>query len=60
MRRIMIIGGAGSGKSMGTRMLGDGTGLPVIHMDKLYWQSGGRLRHREEARRMVFDAILDL
>lgn len=53
----MIIGGAGSGKSTVARMLGDKTGLPVINMDKLYWQSGWRLRNRDETRRLVLATI---
>ena len=41
MKRIMIIGGAGSGKSSLARALGDITGLPVVHIDTLYWQPAG-------------------
>lgn len=57
MQRIMIIGGAGSGKSTLARLLGEKTGLPVIHIDRLYWQSGWRLRDREETRAMILAAI---
>lgn len=57
MQRIMIIGGAGSGKSTVARMLGVKIGLPVIHIDKLYWQSGWRLRDREQTRLLVANAV---
>jgi len=41
MRRIMIIGSAGSGKSMLARRLGAHLDLPVIHMDReVYWLAG--------------------
>ena len=40
MRRIMIIGGSGSGKSTLARRVGDHLNLPVIHMDKLFWEPG--------------------
>lgn len=40
MERVMIIGCGGSGKSTLARQLGEKTGLPVVHLDKLFWKSG--------------------
>ena len=40
MERIMIIGCGGSGKSTLARQLGEKTGLPVVHLDKLFWRPG--------------------
>ena len=40
MERIMIIGCGGSGKSTLARKLGEKTGLPVVHLDKLFWNPG--------------------
>jgi len=40
MERIMIIGCGGSGKSTLAQALGEKTGLPVIHLDKLFWRPG--------------------
>ena len=40
MERIVIIGCGGSGKSTLARQLGEMTGLPVIHLDKLFWRPG--------------------
>lgn len=40
MQRIMIIGGAGSGKSTLARALGERSGLPVFHLDALFWRPG--------------------
>ena len=39
-RRILIIGPGGAGKSTLARALGDATGLPVIHLDRIYWRPG--------------------
>ena len=40
MERILIIGCGGAGKSTLARQLGEKTGLPVVHLDKLFWHSG--------------------
>lgn len=40
MERVMIIGCGGAGKSTLARQLGEVTGLPVVHLDKLFWKSG--------------------
>lgn len=40
MKRIAIMGCSGSGKSTLARKLGDRLGLPVHHLDALYWQPG--------------------
>ena len=39
-KRIIIIGSSGGGKSTLARQLGDITGLPVIHLDKVFWNPG--------------------
>jgi adenylate kinase family enzyme len=40
MRRVAIIGSPGAGKSTFARKLGERLHIPVIHLDKLYWQPG--------------------
>jgi adenylate kinase family enzyme len=40
MRRIVILGNAGSGKSTLARRLGAILGLPVSHLDVLFWRPG--------------------
>lgn len=40
MKRVMIIGCGGAGKSTLARQLGAKTGLPIVHMDQIYWSPG--------------------
>lgn len=40
MRRVMIIGSGGAGKSTLAIRIGELLGLPVVHLDALYWSAG--------------------
>lgn len=40
MKRIIILGRGASGKSTLAVRLGDLTGLPVVELDKVFWQPG--------------------
>jgi len=40
MKRIMIIGSGGSGKSTFSRKLSEALGLPLYHLDAYYWKPG--------------------
>ena len=53
MRRVLVIGISGAGKSTFTRALGVRTGLPVIHLDREFWRPGWTVTPREEWRMKV-------
>lgn len=38
MKRVMVIGPSGAGKSVFSRKLRDKTGLPVYHLDNIWWK----------------------
>lgn len=40
MKRVLIVGSPGAGKSTLAVALADRTGLPLYHLDQLYWQPG--------------------
>jgi len=40
MRKVVILGRGGAGKSALARKLGDVTGIPVVELDMLFWQPG--------------------
>jgi adenylate kinase family enzyme len=46
--RIIVIGSPGSGKSTFSRRLAEITGLPLIHLDKEFWNYGWVETQREE------------
>lgn len=53
MRRIMIIGGSGTGKSTLARAMGAKLDLPVVDLDRHYWSPGWVAPEAAEWRRRV-------
>ena len=39
-QRVVVIGSSGAGKSTFARRLGEATGIPVTHIDQLFWEPG--------------------
>ena len=53
MRRVIVIGSGGAGKSTLAARIGERLGLPVIHLDARHWQPGWQATPPEEWRRQV-------
>ena len=53
MRRVLVIGSGGAGKSTFSTRLGERTGLPVVHLDSLYWRAGWNETPKEEWKQVV-------
>jgi adenylate kinase family enzyme len=57
MRRIIVVGSQGSGKTSLSRNLGRKLRLPVVHLDVLYWQPGWQPSDTASFRVRVTEAI---
>jgi adenylate kinase family enzyme len=53
MRRMLVVGWPGAGKSTFARRLGAKLGVPVIHLDFHYWRPGWQLPDLAEWREQV-------
>ena len=57
MQRVLVIGISGAGKSTFSRQLAQRTSLPLVHLDKEFWQPGWKETPREQWRAKVADLI---
>ncbi len=53
MRRVLIIGNGGAGKTTLARRLNAISGLPLLHLDRHYWQPGWQESRPDEWHRRV-------
>jgi adenylate kinase family enzyme len=53
MQRVLVIGISGAGKSTFARELAQRTGLPLIHLDREFWQPGWKITPEPEWRTKV-------
>ena len=57
MQRVLVIGSGGAGKSAFAARLAARTGLPLVHLDALFWKPGWVETPREEWERTVGEIV---
>ncbi len=57
MKKIIVIGCPGSGKSTFSRTLHDITGIPLFHLDMMYWNADRTTVGRAVFRKRLSDAL---
>lgn len=57
MKKVLVIGSGGAGKSTFSRRLHEITGLKLFHLDKLHWQAGWIETPKNEWLKIVENAI---
>jgi adenylate kinase family enzyme len=57
MQRVVILGCSGAGKSTFARALGARLGVPVVHLDALFWEPGWKEPQNEAFRARVAAAL---
>jgi adenylate kinase family enzyme len=58
MKKVLILGCAGSGKSTFSKQLGQYKNIPVIHLDSLYWKSGWIASSEDEWDKTIEELLL--
>jgi adenylate kinase family enzyme len=53
MRRVLVLGGSGAGKSTFARRLAAILQLPVVHLDRHFWRPGWKMPDMQEWRATV-------
>ena len=57
MKKILVIGSSGAGKSTFSKRLGEKTGVKVIHLDQIHWQPNWTEPSKEEWRATLENAL---
>lgn len=57
MKKIIVVGSGGAGKSTFAMRLGAILGIEVIHLDKLYWKPNWVKTHEDEWSRIIEDHL---
>ncbi len=57
MKKIVVIGSSGAGKSTFSRGLGATTGIDVIHLDRLFWKPNWTETPRDEWKEILRETL---
>jgi len=57
MKRILVIGSSGAGKSTFARRLSEATGLKIVHLDQLFWKPNWVEPTKEEWRETLEEIL---
>lgn len=57
MRKILIIGSPGSGKSTFCKRLSEKLNIPLVHLDQLFWKAGWVERSKEEFDKLLLNEL---
>ncbi len=57
MKKIIVIGSSGAGKSTFARRFGAATEIEVVHLDKLYWKPGWIEPSEDEWKAILVEAL---
>lgn len=57
MRKVLVIGSPGAGKSTFSQRLAERTGLPLVHLDAIYWSPGWVKTPKDEWLRTVDELL---
>ena len=57
MKKVLVIGSGGAGKSIFARQLGKLLNLDVIHLDALYWHPGWVETPRDDWRKVIEELV---
>jgi len=59
VERVVVLGPGGAGKTELAHALSRRTGVPVVHLDLLFWRPGWQLAPRDEARAAVDSVVAE-
>ena len=57
MRKVLVIGSGGAGKSIFAKQLGEHLKIEVLHLDRFYWRSGWTEPPKSEWRKTVEELL---
>ena len=57
MRKVLVIGSGGAGKSIFSRRLSDISGIELIHLDKIYWRPNWTEPSKEDWQKVTAELL---